>query len=337
MNDKQLDIVLEYLNEGTEIDTVEFLYESIQEEINRLSIHEINISFKINIFDLIKKLINIIKEILKKIVNFLKSKIFKINQNIKNIVNFEIYFNDFIDNNINEAYDPSKINDIKGIKFRNDKATSSREIAINNKIRKVMQYKSIMIFAEYENCINLSELNSVIDKFNKLISMSDNNEIEEFSTEINDNTLKNIFFKSNKKLFTIEEYLKIIKEDTIKEYRNVTMNSKEFFNFIYHRIKLNEKFIKELEKSLKNLQKFYDSLFNKVTSNNSKDREIINDDKYRFIIKFSYEIINYVSTYFNQVVQSTGELKVVENILKTFSNNFNSDGIFGKYEHLNYK
>ena len=31
MNDKQLDMVLEYLNENVEINTVEFLYESIQE------------------------------------------------------------------------------------------------------------------------------------------------------------------------------------------------------------------------------------------------------------------------------------------------------------------
>ena len=79
MNDRQLDMVLGYLNEGTSIDEVYWLYESIQEEIDRFNfvnedvevVNEGEIGEKIK--SSINKIIEFIQKCIDKILNFIRS------------------------------------------------------------------------------------------------------------------------------------------------------------------------------------------------------------------------------------------------------------------------
>lgn len=76
MNDKQLDMVLEYLNENVEIDTVEFLYESLNEQLEELEfVDESKFIDKIKytITKVIELIKTFIKNILDKIITFLKN------------------------------------------------------------------------------------------------------------------------------------------------------------------------------------------------------------------------------------------------------------------------
>jgi hypothetical protein len=81
MNDKQLDMILGYLNEGTEINEADWLVESIKEEINRFSFVNEKIemlnegalsTIKEKIGELIKKIIQMLKNLKDKVVTFIK-------------------------------------------------------------------------------------------------------------------------------------------------------------------------------------------------------------------------------------------------------------------------
>lgn len=72
MNDKQLDMVLGYLNEGTEIDEISWLMESINETINQFEfVNEGKIGDKIK--SAIDKIIEFIKKCIDRIIQFIKS------------------------------------------------------------------------------------------------------------------------------------------------------------------------------------------------------------------------------------------------------------------------
>ena len=89
MNNKQLDMVLGYLNEGAEIDELEWLYESIQEEINNILFEDFEIvneesentgllsKLKESIKKVLEKLTNFVKNIVTKVLNFFKSIVLK--------------------------------------------------------------------------------------------------------------------------------------------------------------------------------------------------------------------------------------------------------------------
>lgn len=84
MNNKQLDMVLGYLNEGTEINEIEFMMESINETINQFEFvnEDVEILNEGKIGDMIKTIISKIVEFIKKFVsaigNFISAIINKI-------------------------------------------------------------------------------------------------------------------------------------------------------------------------------------------------------------------------------------------------------------------
>jgi hypothetical protein len=78
MNNKQLDMVLGYLNEGTEIDQLSWLVESINEEINKFT--EINETYFVN-----ESVGEKVKEILNKLWKFIKSLVNKALEFVKGI------------------------------------------------------------------------------------------------------------------------------------------------------------------------------------------------------------------------------------------------------------
>jgi hypothetical protein len=89
MNNKQLDMVLGYLNEGTEIDEISWLVESINETINQFDfVNEDstdNLGFKNKIVSALKNIITKIKGLISgffKKIKELINKIFKKNQNM---------------------------------------------------------------------------------------------------------------------------------------------------------------------------------------------------------------------------------------------------------------
>jgi len=79
MNNKQLDMVLGYLNEGTEIDEIEFMVESINEEIKRFDFinEEVEILNEGKVVEFVKKLIEGVKVLISKLKNFLVTKFAK--------------------------------------------------------------------------------------------------------------------------------------------------------------------------------------------------------------------------------------------------------------------
>lgn len=75
MNNAQLDMVLGYLNEGTEIDTIDFILESLNEEINSMMLEDVEVVNEGATIDKIKDLIANLIEKFKNFLKFIKEKV----------------------------------------------------------------------------------------------------------------------------------------------------------------------------------------------------------------------------------------------------------------------